>query len=475
MIRSRPATPPALSASSPPTATASERRRIWGWMAFDLAQQPYATLGLTFVFNPYFIETARGVFAAQGATAAEAGARAQTLWGTANTLAGIVIALSAPFLGAFADASGRRQPWIAAFSVPFVLCAWGLWFLRPDGTHLLAVLTLFWIGFVAGESALNLNNAQLPALAPPGRLGRISGGGAAMGYWGGVIALALALVFLVERPDGLTLAGLPPGFGLLDATAREGTRATGPFIALWFVLAAIPFFLWVRDPSPPPGRAPRPGAVLRSLGGTLRDVLRRPSLASFLLSSMLYRDGLGALYSFGAIYATLVLGWGITLVGAFGVTAAIAAAVITWAGGLADQRWGPKPVIVAACWALILVCTVVIGVSRESFYGWPLPPGSRLPDIAFFVCGGLIGGAGGAMYAASRTLMARHSEPERAGEAFGLFALTGRATAFLAPALIAAATAFTGSVQWGFFPVILLFLAALWLLGFTRPEGDRAP
>ena len=119
--------------------------------------------------------------------------------------------------------------------------------------------------------------------------------------------------------------------------------------------------------------------------------------------------------------------------------------------------------------------TVVVGVSRGSFYGLSLPPDSRLPDIAFFVCGGLIGGAGGAMYAASRTLMARHSEPERAGEAFGLFALTGRATAFLAPALIAAATAFTGSVQWGFFPVILLFLAALWLLGFTRPEGDRAP
>jgi UMF1 family MFS transporter len=103
-----------------------------------------------------------------------------------------------------------------------------------------------------------------------------------------------------------------------------------------------------------------------------------------------------------------------------------------------------------------------------------LPEGSILPDILFFLCGAAIGGAGGAMYSASRTLMVRHADPARAGEAFGLFALTGRATAFLAPALIAVFTAITGSTQLGFLPVILLFLAGLWLLRFTDPLGDRA-
>jgi len=450
----------------------SGTKRIWGWMVFDLAQQPYATLGLTFIFGPYFAMVAAGVFAAQGASPEEAGAQAQSLWGTANTLAGLVIALTAPILGAYADASGRKMPWIAAFSALTIPCAWSLWFLLPDGTNLLPVLVLFWLGFIAGESALNINNAQLPSLAPPDRIGRISGSGAALGYWGGVVALILMLLFLAENDSGRTLLGRPPAFGL-DPGLREGTRAVGPFIAIWFAICILPFFLWVRD-VPAPARRPSPRRVLRDLGTTLRDVRQRPSLASFLIASMLYRDGLGALYSFGGIYADRVLGWSIVEIGVFGIVSAIAAALITWAGGLADQRLGPKPVILAACWALIAVGTVIVGVSRISVFGLPVPEGSVLPDLLFFLCGAAIGGAGGAMYSASRTLMVRHADPARAGEAFGLFALTGRATAFVAPALITVATAITGSIQLGFVPVILLFLLALWLLGFTQPQGDRA-
>jgi UMF1 family MFS transporter len=449
-----------------------ERRRIWGWMLFDVAQQPYATLGLTFIFGPYFAAVAADSFVRAGADPQAAGAQAQSLWGTAQTLAGLVIALSAPFLGAYADASGRKAPWIAGFSVVYVLCAGSLWFLHPDGALLLPVLALFWLGFVAGEAALNLNNAQLPSLATGDRIGRISGSGAALGYWGGVLSLFVMLLLLAENDSGRTLLGNPPALGL-DAQAREGTRSVGPFIALWYLVFILPFFLWTRDP-PGPRRRPPFAQVLRDLRESLADVLRRPSLGSFLLGSMLYRDALGALYSFGGIYATLVLGWSVIEIGVFGIVAAVAAAVITWAGGLLDQRLGPKPVIVASCWALIAVCTVIVGVSRERIFGVPLSDGSVLPDILFYLCGAVIGGAGGVMYSASRTLMVRHSDPARAGEAFGLFALTGRATAFLAPALIALATWITGSTQLGFLPVILLFLLGLWLLRWTHPQGDRA-
>jgi len=445
-------------------------KRIWGWMVFDVAQQPYATLGLTFVFGPYFAEVAVRHFADGGGGAQAAGAQAQALWGWSQALAGLVVAITAPVLGALADRSGRKTWWILGFSVIYLPCAWSLWFLHPDGANLWPVLVLFWLGFMAGEAALNINNSQLPSLAPSERVGRISGGGAAMGYWGGVLALALMLLLFSDGADGLTLLGRPPALGL-DGTEREGTRAVGPFIAIWFALFIVPFLLWLRDPPAGP-RAPRE-PVLAGLKATLRDVVRRPSLGSFLLASMLYRDGLGALYAFGGIYATLVLGWDVIRIGVFGIVAAISAAIITWAGGLADERLGPKPVIVGSCWALILVSLVIIGVSREHLFGIALAPGSRLPDILFFVCGGLIGGAGGAMYSASRTLMVRHADPARAGEAFGLFALSGRATAFLAPALIALATWITGSTQWGFLPVIGLFLAGLILLGFTRPQGDR--
>jgi UMF1 family MFS transporter len=207
---------------------------------------------------------------------------------------------------------------------------------------------------------------------------------------------------------------------------------------------------------------------------TLRSVVKRKSLLNFLLGSMFYRDALNALYAFGGVYAALVLDWQTLQIGVFGIVAAIAAAVFTWAAGLADQKFGPKPVIRIAVWTLILVSCIIVGMSRESLFGVPLPAGSALPDIIFYVCGAVIGGAGGAIYAASRTMMVRHTHPDRPAEAFGLFALTGKATAFLAPAGITIFTAMTGNNQLGFLPVIFLFLIGLLLLRWVNKDGDRA-
>jgi UMF1 family MFS transporter len=113
-------------------------------------------------------------------------------------------------------------------------------------------------------------------------------------------------------------------------------------------------------------------------------------------------------------------------------------------------------------------------MSRESLFGIPLAEGSLVPDIVFYFCGAAIGGAGGAMYSASRSMMVRHCTPENATEAFGLFALTGRATAFLAPALVAVFTSWTQSNQLGYIPVIILFALGLFLLRWVHPNGERA-
>ena len=111
-------------------------------------------------------------------------------------------------------------------------------------------------------------------------------------------------------------------------------------------------------------------------------------------------------------------------------------------------------------------------MSREQFMGLPLAPGSRIPDAIFFACGVAIGGAGGMLQAASRTLMVRHTTAERATEAFGLYALSGKATAFLAPFLIATVTAATGSQRIGISPLIVMFLLSLALLRWVKPEGE---
>lgn len=452
---------------------ASMRKRILGWSFFDWAQQPYATLGLTFIFAPYFAAVAAEFFQTQGATETAAKASAQSLWSSAQTVSGLFIAFSAPFLGAWADATGRRLPWIWVFSLITVMCAWSMWYVLPDGTGLMFGLLMFWIGFTASESAFNLNNAALPSLGPQERIGRISGNATAFGYWGGVVALFMMLLFFAENETGTTLIGLEPVFGL-DPDMREGTRAVGPFIAIWFAVFMIPFFFWSREVVKPPATRPKMSEVVADLSMTLRSVARRRSLGAFLLGSMFYRDALTAMYSYGGIYASLVLEWEVIQIGVFGIIAAIAAAVLSWVGGVADERLGPKPVIVVCCCALIVVSAFIIGMSRDSLFGIPLAEGSPIPDVIFYICGGVIGGAGGALYSASRSMMTRHTNPDRPAEAFGLFALTGKATAFLAPALITVFTAATQSNQLGFLPVIFLFLLGLFLLRWVQPEGDRA-
>lgn len=449
------------------------KKRIWGWMAFDWASQPFYTLGLTFIFGPYFAAVAAEYYLNAGLDSGAAKAQAQSMWSAGQTVAGLFIALTAPFLGTFADNSGRKIPWIAFFSVVYVVATFMLWGLTPDGSALMWMLVIFFVGFVAAESALNFVNAILPSLGNDEDVGRISGSAAAFGYWGGVTALFFMLLLMAENEQGVTLLGNPPLFGL-DPTMREGTRAVGPFIAIWYVIFIIPFFLWVRDNPTKQTKPTNFGAVLRDLGATLKSVVHRTSLRSFLIGSMFYRDALNALYAFGGVYAALVLDWQTIQIGVFGIIAAIAAAITTWLSGLADQRYGPKPVIIVMVWILIAVSAVIIGMSREQIFGIPIADGSQLPDIIFYICGMGIGGAGGAVYTASRSMMVRHTHPDRPAEAFGLFALSGKATAFLAPALITLFTIMTGNTQLGFLPVVILFLMGLFLLRWVNKNGDRA-
>jgi len=449
------------------------QKRVWGWMAFDWATQPFYTLLLTFIFGPYFAAVAAQYFLGTGLAENEADANAQSLWSLGQTVIGLTIAFTAPVLGALADSTGRRMPWIIAFSVLYVTGTCGIWYLMPDGSFLWGALISFGVAMIGAEYALIFVNAILPSLGDDKEVGRISGSGAAFGYWGGVVSLFAMLLFFAENETGKTLIGLDPLFGL-DATTREGTRFVGPFTAIWYLVFMIPFFMWVRQA---PGRRAASASLSQAfsdLGVTLKSVLKRKSLAAFLASSMFYRDALNALYGFGGVYATLVLNWSIIQIGVFGIVGAITAAVVTFIGGRVDRAYGPRPLIITMIWVLIAVCTVIVGMSREQIFGIPLAEGSKVPDIVFYICGAAIGGAGGALYSASRSMMVRHANPQRPTEAFGLFALSGKATSFLAPALIGVVTFMTGSARLGISPVIVLFVIGLILLRWVHPKGDKA-
>ena len=462
-----------MSIATPDPAALSApalRRRIWGWWAFDWASQPYFTLCLTFVFGPYFAAVATESFMAQGLAEGVADARAQSLWSLGQTVSGVVIALCAPILGAFADNTGRRMPWIVLFSAFYVLGALGLWILLPDGSFLVGALIAFGIGIIGAEFTTIFTNSMLPELGDDGAIGRLSGNGFAWGYLGGVLALFIMLIFFAEGESGKTFVGLDPALGL-DPAMREGTRFVGPFTALWYIVFMIPFFLWVRE-VPRTRTHARLSAALSQLWGTVKSLPRRRSLFAQLGSSMFYRDALNALYGFGGTYAVLVLNWSTTQVGVFGIVGAVTAAVATWLGGKLDTAFGPKPVIIGSILVLIGVCGVVVGMSRESLWGIALVEGSAVPDITFYICGALIGGAGGVLQSASRSMMCRHATAGRPTEAFGLYALSGKATAFLGPALIGVTTWATESARLGMIPLIGLFVLGLILITWVRPEGE---
>ena len=451
------------------------RQRIWGWFFFDWASQPYNTLLLTFIFGPYFAEIARGYYMGQGMEAEAAKAAAQSYWGYGLTIASLIIAILAPFLGAIADSTGRRLIWVWVFSLFYIVGAYGLWYVAPGGEAGMLVWAVFFfgIGFVGMEFATIFTNALMPSLSEHDELGAISGKGFAFGYLGGLLALIIMLLFFAEGAStGKTLLGLDPLFGL-DAEAREGTRAVGPFSAIWFIVFMVPFFLWVREPRTT-ARPLRIGAAMASLMELLRSLRFRHSLSAYLASSLAYRDALNALYAFGGVYALNVLGWETIQIGIFGIIGALTAMVAAYFGGMLDKRLGPKPVIATSIVVLIVVCLVIVGMSRDSVWGLPLDPASRTPDIIFFICGALIGAAGGPLQAASRTMMLRHTTPDQAAEAFGLFALSGKVASFISPFLIAVATDLTGSARLGISPVIGLFAVGLIFLIWVQPKGEYA-
>jgi UMF1 family MFS transporter len=431
-------------------------------MLLDWANQPFQTLITTFVFAPYFAAVVVGD-----------PVRGQALWGSAAAIGGAAVALLAPVLGAVADRTGAAKAWVLAFSVPYVLGCLGFWLGTPAMAAPGVVLVAFVLAFVGSEFGTVFTNGMLPRLGARGEIGRISGSGWALGYLGGLVSLVVVLLLLVPTPGATTtLLGIPPVLGL-DPAAGEPARATGPLAAVWYVVFALPFFFWTPDvPARPPAGALIGG--LRDLAATFRVARAHRSLFAFLLASMIYRDALAALFTFGGIYAAGVLGWGAFELGVFGIVAAAVGTVGAWAGGRADRAWGPRPVIVASVWTLVAVCVVALLTTRTSVLGFGVSPGSRLPDQVFTLAGGVLGAAAGALQAASRTLLVHQAEGRVAPtQAFGLFALSGRATAFVGPALIAAVTALSGSQRLGVSPVILLFLLSLGLLYWVKTDNEQ--
>ncbi|UPK35857.1 MFS transporter [Bradyrhizobium sp. 186] len=443
------------------------RAAVISWIFFDWAAQPYFTLITTFVFAPYF-----------ATSIAPDPATGQSLWGFAAAAAGLVIALLSPVLGAIADASGQRKPWIATFGAILVLGSSAMWIGKPGDPGIIPpLLTAFALASVGAEFATVFNNAMMPTLVPPERIGRLSGNGWATGYVGGITSLSIVLGFLAANPEtGRTLLGFTPLFGL-DPATHQGDRITGPLTGLWFIIFVTPMFLFTPDyPAKRPVRkALREG--LSDLKRSLGELPKQKSLAAFLLANMIYTDGLVSLFAFGGIYAAGTFGWHTIQIGTFGIMLAIAGTFGAWLGGKLDDSLGPKRVITGSMLILLLSLAAILLVDKDSIFfikvAPPVPGGALFAgaaERAYLVLGCLIGAAGGPLQAASRTLLIRLAPKDRIAQYFGLFALTGKVTSFIGPLLIGVITAVTASQKVGMAVLVVFFVAGLGLLARVREE-----
>ncbi|MEJ6783676.1 MFS transporter [Aminobacter sp. Piv2-1] len=445
------------------------RRGIWGWMLFDWAAQPFFTVVTTFIFGPYFVSRM-----------ATDPAMGQAAWGYGIAAAGLVIAILSPVLGSIADQTGPRKPWIGFFATIKIFSLCMLWFAEP-GSALVPVVLFFSLASVAAEFSIVFNDSMMPRLVSKEDIGKVSNIAWGLGYLGGMIVLIFVVAFLAGSPDtGKTIIGADPLFGI-DSRLGEDARATGPISALWYFIFILPMFLFTPDSGKGMAIGPAVREGLAELKSTLGEVRKRSGIFRFLIARMVYQDGVNALLGLGGAFAAAMFGWTITEIGIYGIILNVVAIFGCLVASRLDTTLGSKAVVVMS---LVLLTLATIGIVSTgpgyTLFGlWQMPgadgPGlfSTPAEKAYIAFGLLIGIAFGPVQASSRSYMARSVSADEAGRYFGIYALSGRATSFLAPFLVASVTAAAGSPRLGMAMIILFLLGGLLVLLGTPYPADE--
>lgn len=412
------------------------KKSVVSWCFFDWAVSSFSSLVMTFIFATYFTQSV-----------AKTPLLGTAQWGDAVALAGVLVAICGPIFGAIADAHGPRKPWLAICVAMTVIATALLWWVKPAHQYATYMLTLVVFGIIGLEVGTIFYNAMLRHIAPEKYIGRISGWAWGLGYVGGLICLTISLVLFIHPQV--------TWFHLDHATAAQ-VRICGPFVAAWILIFSLPLFIWTRDQSvgQKVGRKQLVRSGLATLWRTLRTLpSTHKTIFLFLIAHMLYMDGLNTLFAFGGIYAAGTFGLTMSQVLVFGiamnVTAGIGAAGFAWL----DDLWGAKPTVLLS---LVLLVTIGCGVLLVHSTLW------------FWVLALTLGLFVGPVQAASRSLMARLSPPELINEFFGLYAFSGKATAFINPWLVGMLTLYFNSQRIGMASVMFFMLAGALLLLCVR-------
>jgi MFS transporter, UMF1 family len=420
------------------------RRAVVSWAMWDWGSSAYSTIVVSFVFAPYLTNTVGGPDAALGLSGA-------TWLGISTAAAGVLIAVLAPVTGQRADEGGRRRASLALFTALVIASTLGLFFVKDAPAYLWLGLVLMAAGSVFMEFAYVSYNAMLHQISTPANIGRISGFGWGSGYLGGIVVLLGAYLLFISPEVGL--------FGVTDAEGLR-YRVLAIVVAVWFGIFAIPVLLTV--PEVPASRA-TPLSYLDSYKKLIRDVrvLFRTDrhVVWFLLASAIYRDGLAAVFSFGAVLAVSVYGLSASGVVIFGVAANVVAAVGAFVGGLVEDRIGPKTIILVSLGGLVVSATVLLFASGSTM---------------FWIFGLALCLWVGPAQASSRSFLAQLARPGQEGQLFGLYATTGRAVSFLAPGLFALFSGAFASDRMGIVGIAVVLLGGGVCMAFVRAPDRRA-
>ena len=423
----------------------------FSWALWDWASQAFPTVVTSFIFGRYITSE---FFAPAGYSLEEAG-RYTAFWlGISGVFAGVLIALIAPIVGRRADTSGRKKFWLMINTYLFAATIGLMFFVAPSSDFFVFGLVLLAAGGIFFEFATVNYNSMLNEVARPHERGKISQFGWGLGYIGGIILLVMALWII--QFGGAELLGIPD-------TDALSVRVVMVISMFWVIIFSIPLMLKVPEAKPIAGTENE--GVLLAYKKLIRSLItmrkENPNLLKFLIASAVYRDGLNGVFAYGAVLGGIAFGLDLTEIIMFGIAANIVAGIGAFVGSFFEDRVGSRKIIFVS-----LVGVIVGGFGVFVF--------ESAGTIAFFGFGLFLCTFVGPAQAASRTMMSRLSADDKQGEAFGLYATTGRAVSFLAPAAWAI---FVGlfSPIYGILGLMLILVVGLLLLISVRAIAAPAP